>query len=444
MESVGPRHVCKYLDLADRFVSVRRCGARTAGIQPDPELNRARYRRQVVQACIEEFAGEALDAKLAELAPDAPEAALELLYHICVSVNPELDIHSVGLVPDAPQDDKSTPEPRGEASGTTRRQDSLKQLRRRVLQLERQLTRRVVGQPHAVERVAAALRRTAAGLAGPDRPRASMLFLGATGTGKTELAKALQQQLYGCGTRPIVIDGSEYSLPHETARLLGAPPGYVGFEEGGILSRALRDRPESVVLFDEIEKAHANLHRLLLQVLDEGRLTDGHGEVVSFEQSIVILTSNAGAEERRAALTGAGFAPGRGDASHGPSNAGLGEIQRRALEGLFAPEFLGRLDEIVAFRDLDPSDALSIARSALTDLAKRVRSALGRVRFTPAVAAWVAAEGFSLDAGARELGRVVRQFIEPGLATALLRPGRRTDDWLKVSIRGGKPVITPE
>ena len=297
---------------------------------------------------------------------------------------------------------------------------------------EERLGQRVLGQAEAVLSVARAVRRAAAGLAGQRGPLATLLFVGPTGTGKTELARALAGELGG-PRRLVRIDCGEFGGRHETSRLLGAPPGYVGHEHGGVLTQRLLRGQECVVLFDEIEKAHRSLHELLLQVLDEGRLTDGRGAVLDFRRAFVILTSNAGTRELLAARERLGF--GR-EAGTTEQVAASGAIVQHALGAAFAPEFLARIDEVVLFQELAPAKLRALAAQALLDLALRVRASAKRVCFTAGVARW-AAERAAGASGARGVLHRIRRDIEGPLAEALL--AAEAGEWIEVSIRRGRP-----
>jgi ATP-dependent Clp protease ATP-binding subunit ClpC len=231
----------------------------------------------------------------------------------------------------------------------------------------------------------------------------------------------------------IRVDCSEFALAHEYSKLIGSPPGYVGHEEGGQLTRALTRNPGAVVLFDEIEKAHPRMHNILLQVLEEGSLTDGCGRRVSLEQNFVLMTSNAGADEIRSATSTVGFhrTPELGDTT-------LLRITQKALELEFSPEFLGRLDQVILFSELDLAAARCIAQDQLTDLALRARRRGTRVAFTPAVARWVAERGFSPQFGARELRNVIQREVEPRLARLLLDGRLGPDCLVRARIRDGE------
>ena len=292
------------------------------------------------------------------------------------------------------------------------------------------LERRVFGQPAAVASVVRALARAATGLAGERGPLATLLFVGPTGAGKTELARALAHELGGAA-RLVRVDCSEFGERHEASKLLGAPPGYVGHEHGSVLARRLPANGPFVLLLDEIEKAHAQLHELLLQVLDEGRLTDGRGAVLDFRRAFVVLTSNAGTRELQASNARMGFARG------GADDAERAALVQRALGAAFAPEFLARLDEVVLFRELGSRELAAIAAEALRALALRVRRGAQRVCFTPAVARWAAVEGAREACGARGVLHCIRRELEAPLARALL--AACADEWIEVSIRRGRP-----
>ena len=245
--------------------------------------------------------------------------------------------------------------------------------RNRLLELERHLHERVIGQDEAVAAVAEAVRRSRAGLGDPQRPVGSFLFLGPTGVGKTELARALAEALFGGDSKLIRLDMSEFSERHTVSRLVGAPPGYVGYEEAGQLTEAVRRRPYSVVLLDEIEKANADVFNILLQVLDDGRLTDGQGRTVDFKNTVLIMTSNLGSDvvtRRGAAL---GFA-GEGASSDDSQERALQEQLMRRLRESFRPEFLNRIDEIIIFRELDQTELRQITQLLLEETRRRLRA----------------------------------------------------------------------
>jgi ATP-dependent Clp protease ATP-binding subunit ClpB len=275
----------------------------------------------------------------------------------------------------------------------------------KLLNLEAELGRRLIGQKAAVKSVSDAVRRTKAGISDPDRPTGSFLFLGPTGVGKTELAKSLAEFLFDDEKAMVRIDMSEYGEKHSVSRLLGAPPGYIGYEEGGQLTEAVRRRPYSVVLLDEVEKAHPEVFDVLLQVLDDGRLTDGQGRVVDFKNVILILTSNLGSQFL--------------------IDPELGEEQKREgvmamVRGHFKPEFLNRLDDIVIFSALDRSELGQIVELNIDRLSKRLEQRRLQLAVTPAARAWLADRGYDPIYGARPLRRLMQQQIDDKLANLLL------------------------
>jgi ATP-dependent Clp protease ATP-binding subunit ClpB len=275
----------------------------------------------------------------------------------------------------------------------------------KLLRMEESLGSRVVGQPEAVSAVSDAVRRARAGIADPDRPTGSFLFLGPTGVGKTELAKALAEFLFDDERAMVRIDMSEYAERHSVARLVGAPPGYVGYDEGGQLTEAVRRRPYSVVLLDEVEKAHPDVFDVLLQVLDDGRLTDGQGRTVDFRNTILILTSNLGSQII--------------------ADPTLSEEQRRdavmaVVRSHFKPEFLNRLDDIVVFHALSMDELAAIVEIQVDRLRRRLAERRLTLEVTPDAMAWLAGHGYDPIYGARPLRRLVQTAIGDQLARALL------------------------
>src|SRR6266403_336651 len=280
--------------------------------------------------------------------------------------------------------------------------------RERLTRLEAELERRVVGQPEALAAVANAVRRARAGLQDPNRPTGSFIFLGPTGVGKTETARALAEFLFDDEKALVRLDMSEYMEKHAVARMIGAPPGYVGYEEGGQLTEAIRRRPYSVVLFDEIEKAHADVFNVLLQILDDGRLTDAQGRTVDFKHSVVIMTSNLGADRIQQ------FAREGGDFDQ------LKDELMQVLRQSFRPEFINRIDEIIVFRALDDRQLAQITRLLLDKLARRLRAQHIEVEFTDPAVELLAHEGFDPEFGARPLRRTIQRLVENALSRLVL------------------------
>jgi ATP-dependent Clp protease ATP-binding subunit ClpC len=282
----------------------------------------------------------------------------------------------------------------------------------RLETLEQDLHRRVIGQDAAVSAIAETVRHARAGLAEPDRPLGSFLFLGPTGVGKTELVKALAERLFATEKALVRIDMSEYREPHTVARLIGSPPGYVGYGDGGQLTEPVRRRPYSVILLDEIEKAHPEVWNVLLQVLDDGRLTDGEGRTVDFTNTVVVMTSNLGAGQ---AKRGIGFTA---DASAGPA---AGERMLLAAKRAFLPEFLNRIDEIITFEPLSEEQIVRIGELIVSRIAERLRVERGiELTVEPGLVQRLSREGFDAEFGARPLKRHVRRTLERELTRAIL------------------------
>ncbi|HOW18626.1 MAG TPA: AAA family ATPase, partial [Phycisphaerae bacterium] len=294
----------------------------------------------------------------------------------------------------------------------------------KLLHMEERLSQRVVGQDEGVRAVSDAVRRSRAGLGDPNRPIGSFLFLGPTGVGKTELCKALAEFLFDDEGAVVRIDMSEFMEPHSVARLIGAPPGYVGYEEGGMLTEAVHRRPYCVILFDEIEKAHRDVFNVLLQVLDEGRLTDGHGRVVDFKNTIVVMTSNIGSQHiQRLSETGGQDV----------------EIELQVKEELkrhFRPEFLNRIDETIIFHRLTRQDLERIVEIQLRYLQKRLADRKIRIELTDAAKKKLAIDGYDPVFGARPLKRLIQQEIENPLARRILSGEFAEGDTIRIDAAG--------
>jgi ATP-dependent Clp protease ATP-binding subunit ClpB len=301
----------------------------------------------------------------------------------------------------------------------------------KLLVLEERLHQRVVGQDEAVKAVAAAVRRSRAGLQDPNRPIGSFLFLGPTGVGKTELCKALAEVLFDSEQAVVRIDMSEFGEKHNVSRLIGAPPGYVGYEEGGRLTEAVRRRPYSVVLLDEIEKAHRDVFNILLQVLDDGRLTDGQGHTVDFTNTIIVMTSNLGSQVIQQ-ITSEGGTPEEIEAA-----------VKEILKEKFLPEFLNRIDEVIVFHPLNREQIAKIVDLQLARLAKLLAEKDLRLEVTDAAKKAIAAEGYDPTFGARPLKRVIQQRIQNPLATELLKGTIPEHGGVRVDYVDGEFVFEP-
>jgi ATP-dependent Clp protease ATP-binding subunit ClpB len=297
----------------------------------------------------------------------------------------------------------------------------------KLVHMEDRLHERVVGQEEAVEAVANALRRSRAGLSDPAKPIGSFIFLGPTGVGKTELARALAEFMFDDERAMVRIDMSEYMEKHTVARLIGAPPGYVGFEEGGQLTEAVRRRPYSVLLLDEIEKAHPDVFNVLLQLLDDGRLTDGQGRVVDFRNTVVIMTSNIGSQF----LT------------DGIDEDIASERVLGALRDHFRPEFLNRVDEIVQFARLRREDIDRVVDMQMLRLDDRLEEQDIRLTLTPEAREKIADEGYDPAYGARPLKRVIQKRIQDPLAMEMLTGAVKPGDDVEVTVEDGALKMTP-
>ncbi|HEX2113541.1 MAG TPA: AAA family ATPase, partial [Alphaproteobacteria bacterium] len=293
--------------------------------------------------------------------------------------------------------------------------------REKLLKMEDVLRGRVVGQEDAVRAVSEAVRRSRAGLQDPNRPLGSFLFLGPTGVGKTELTKALAAFLFNDESALLRIDMSEYMEKHSVARLIGAPPGYVGYEEGGSLTEAVRRRPYQVILFDEIEKAHPDVFNVLLQVLDDGRLTDGQGRTVDFRNTLVVLTSNLGSDAIARLPDGADIESARDQVM---------DVVRQA----FRPEFLNRLDEILLFRRLSRADMVGVVDIQLERLRRMLADRKITLQLDDAAKAWLAEAGYDPVYGARPLKRAIQRELQNPLASAILEGRIKDGDAVRVGV----------
>ncbi len=304
----------------------------------------------------------------------------------------------------------------------------------KLLHMEDRIHERLINQEEAVTAVSEAIRRSRAGLKDPRRPIGSFVFLGPTGVGKTELARTLAWFLFDDENAMVRLDMSEYQERHTVSRLIGAPPGYVGYEEGGQLTEAVRRRPYRVILLDEIEKAHPEVFNSLLQLLDDGRLTDGHGRTVDFKNCVIIMTSNAGVEyiKRESSL---GFAPSKDKTKMGQQQyEAMKEKVMAEVKKAFRPEFLNRLDEIIVFHELTEAQLRSIVDLMVRDLQKRLAERKLGIELTDKAKSWLAKEGYDPLFGARPLRRVIERHVENPLSTRVLRGEFKEGDTVKVDL----------
>uniref|UniRef100_UPI004029BF4C ATP-dependent Clp protease ATP-binding subunit n=1 Tax=Prevotella sp. TaxID=59823 RepID=UPI004029BF4C len=314
----------------------------------------------------------------------------------------------------------------------------------RLRDMGSELKKRVIGQDRAIEKLVKAIQRNRVGLKDPNQPIGAFMFLGPTGVGKTYLAKCLAENMFGSKDSIIRIDMSEYTESFNVSRLIGAPPGYVGYEEGGQLTEQVRRHPYSIVLLDEIEKAHGNVFNLMLQVLDEGRLTDGNGRTVDFRNTVIIMTSNAGTRQLKEFSHGVGFNAG------GISNVGnlsdkdkeyARTVIQKSLSKQFSPEFLNRLDEIITFDQLDLNSIKKIIDIELSGLYKRIEEKGLRIQLTDAAKEFVASKGYDVQFGARPLKRAIQTYVEDGLCELILSGNVKKGDTINIDKKEEKTEL---
>ena len=316
-----------------------------------------------------------------------------------------------------------------------------------LLHLEEELHKRVVGQDDGVTAVAKAVRRARAGLKDPKRPIGSFLFLGPTGVGKTELARALASSLFGDESAMIRLDMSEYMEKHTVSRLVGAPPGYVGYEEGGQLTDAVRRKPYSVILLDEVEKAHADFFNILLQVLDDGRLTDSQGRTVDFRNTVIIMTSNLGAKALHKNSSELGFlAPKKSESSTNQSNSiDFKEAKKSVMDAVkrhFRPEFLNRIDEMIVFHPLTEEDLKHIVSILMSDVTKRLKERELQLEITSEAMQLLVKEGSDFTMGARPLKRAIQRLIEDPVSDLILKGDAIEGKTIKVDVKDNEIVVS--
>ena len=315
-----------------------------------------------------------------------------------------------------------------------------------LLHLEEELHKRVIGQDEAVVAVSKAVRRARAGLKDPKRPIGSFLFLGPTGVGKTELARALAVALFGDETAMIRLDMSEYMEKHTVSRLVGAPPGYVGYEEGGQLTDAVRRKPYSVILLDEVEKAHADFFNILLQVLDDGRLTDSQGRTVDFRNTVIIMTSNLGANALRKSSPELGFLAAKksDSASDAYNEVNFKEAKKSVMDAVkrhFRPEFLNRIDEMIVFHALTSNDLKQIVTILMDTVVKRLGDMGLSLEISPAAMDMLVKEGSDFSMGARPLKRAIQRLIEDPISDLILQGNAPEDATIKTDVEDEHIIV---
>ncbi len=414
----------KFCESLDRFVAIR-------SFTPEQKqqlfknikiTDKKSYKRLIINASVVNYLDEIAPLVFGNNEyPLLGEIIEQELYNLCVKVNPTLDIKEVTI-----QVDENAAKSGAIPMLGSEVNDEAKAQQQRFMEIENHLRKRIIGQNEAVTAVAQAIRKAKVGLKNPKRPVGSFIFVGQTGVGKTELAKALCEFMTGSENDLVRIDCSEFAMSHEYAKLIGAPPGYIGHNEGGYLTESVKNKPNGVVVFDEIEKAHEKVHNLLLQLLDEGILTDSKGETVSFRECVIILTTNVGVADITSEETRPGFrvvddSPGKtNDKLEDLSHEKKAKITRKSLEKKFPPEFLNRIDDIIVFRALTKEDNLEILKILLQEVSERVSGLNMKLGFTDELKTFLVEKGTDLKYGARPLRRTIHRYIENPLAESIL------------------------
>lgn len=431
-----PSVIMKYIEPLDSFIRIRvynREQSQTA-LSRCRAAGKADYVEWIVGEVIADF-DEKVRPKIAEkFEAEYVQDVLISLYQTCVDVNPNLEIHQTAIPvyddSDLAEKIETMPDDLFDAPKVDRPSPPVVQAK---------LRRRVVGQEDAIDAFVRFWRRSCAGLRDPERPLGSLMFIGSTGVGKTELAKAIADVAFGGSL--IRIDCSEYAAGHEYAKLIGSPPGYVGHGDGGQLTEEIKERPRSVVLFDEIEKADVRIYNLLLQVIDEGRLTGSEGTTVSLKKAFIVLTSNVGTTEIESRRQRAGFSR---ELVRSIGQAERSEATRDALEDHFPLEFLNRLDDIVVFRELDEAAILRVTGIFLERLRSRLNGLGHGLVVTRAARLEISRRGFDPKWGAREIGRTVADLVEDPISEMLVRGDIKKSVKFKVFVKAGELGVIRE
>ena len=415
----------KFCESLDRFVEIRHFTDEEIGkiFKNIKITDKKSYKRLVINTTIVNYLDEIANLVFGNNNYSLfGEIAEQELYNLCIKVNPLLDIKKVTIS----VDDEKKEDPQMQLlEHISAEKDGVIDISDRLINMEKHLHKRVIGQDEAVNSVSQAIRKSHVGLRNPKKPVGSFIFAGQTGVGKTELAKALAEFLYGDENELIRIDCSEYSMSHEYAKLIGAPPGYIGHKDGGFLTEAVKNKPKSIVLFDELEKAHKKVHNLLLQIMDDGILTDNKAQKVLFKDTVIIMTSNVGVEAFKQIETRIGFDQNKKDLSHESKTTET----RKALEKVFPPEFLNRVDEIVTFHALNKEESLAIVNIMLDEVVERLKTNLKMSISIPAkVKGFLVEQGFNQKYGARPLKQAIKKYVENPLADQIIRGEFKSGD----------------
>lgn len=413
--------VYKYYDLIDGFIRIRVMNPEDSlpGLELENGLTPSRrdYRSYIIKNCVLDLDTEVMP-KVHAVYPEDTLAAEDLLYQICIDVNPGLEIHSVAL-------------PAEEQENNSEAENEEKEFQTKSELLQKNVLKNLIGQDEAVNKICRTIRKAACGLSDPKRPIGTFMLVGRTGTGKTELAKILSSELFNQNAL-VRIDCSEYAMAHETAKLIGAPPGYIGHADGGTLTNAIIENQRSVILFDEIEKGHEKLHNMLLQILDDGRLTDSKGTTVDFSKSLILMTSNVGAADYAMASSRLGFGQ-----NQNLSEFDFEDITKSALREKFKPELLNRLDGILTFKSLSLEDCQKIANIQLGHLHKRITNAGVEISWNKHLCRFIAEKGYNQEYGAREIRRAIAHWVEEPLSSLILDGKIKPEEHIKLSARKG-------
>ncbi|MFN7972347.1 MAG: AAA family ATPase [Acidobacteriota bacterium] len=405
----------RYWSTVDQFLRVRCFGPEEIGqlVSGIDFKDRRAYVQFVINTMVVDYSDRILPELIARHSVRELPGLEEQLFSLCIDVNPALHLDAVSKYMNGPE---AAPLVFLERAPAARAPMPVS--RDRLLSLEGELRSHIIGQDEAVRTVADAVKKAYVGFRDEEKPVGNFLFVGPTGVGKTELAKMLARSLFSDAQGLVRIDCSEYSQPHEYAKLIGSPPGYIGHDEGGQLTEALRRRPHVVVLFDEIEKADGRVHDLLLQILDDGVLTDSKGSRVSFKSSIVILTSNVGTRELDALASTMGFLGAGAE-----EDRERRRTTNRAIEKFFRPEFLNRVDEVILFRSFTEEEARRVVQVMLEEVAARLAAHGITILFSEEVRDFLAERGINRRYGARPLRRAIKRYVEAPLATYVLDRG---------------------